>query len=148
MYKSYRYMHLTDNIFVPLLQQNNSTVFSCSRIELFMLTDQFEASLIILKRRFCWDYLDIAYIKQVVFNSAKKQKLSDKAVTKLLSVERNLGDLILYEAANATWWSQPELKEPDFWPEVDTTLLLYSIHCIFVYYCNTCRNLLVSDQFN
>jgi hypothetical protein len=45
-------------------------------------------------------------------------ELSDKAISILLSEDVNLGELLLYKAANETWWKQPEVQSPDFWQEV------------------------------
>ena len=36
------------------------------RYDLGMLTDQFDASLVLLRRRFCWDHIDILYEKSRV----------------------------------------------------------------------------------
>ena len=96
----------------------------CYRIDVPLLSDQFDASLVILRRRFCWSYLDLFYKKYEVTHSASL-KLSEKAEEKLLSQRANLGEKLLYDRMNTTWWSSAELKQDDFWEEV---LLSYLLH--------------------
>ena len=94
-------------------------MFMC-RIDVPVLNDQFDASLVALRRKFCWGYTDIFYKTQ---NRSKKKKsrvdLSDEATKRLLSSELNLGDLLLYESVNSTWWQQKEVNSEDFWEEVN-----------------------------
>ena len=84
------------------------------------LNDQFDSSLVALRMKFCWGYTDIFYKTQ---NRSKKKKsrvdLSDEATKRLLSSELNLGDLLLYESVNSTWWQQKEVNSEDFWEEVN-----------------------------
>lgn len=93
-------------------------VWCTFRFDIGLLTDQFDAGLILLKRRFCWSHADIFYKRQEVGVSRGKKTLSDEAKRILLSPEFNLGDQLLYEAFNATWWSRPEVRDPDFLAEV------------------------------
>lgn len=84
-----------------------------------MLNDQFDASLVILRRRLCWDYTDIFYTKKEVTNSTSKTKeLSEDAKKKLLSEKANLGDQLLYERMREKWKKSPEPNNPDFSEEV------------------------------
>lgn len=46
-------------------------------------------------------------------------KLSVESERRLLSPEVNLGELLLYESLNATWWRQKEVNHQDFWSEVN-----------------------------
>lgn len=82
-----------------------------------MLTEQYDASLIVMRRRFGWDYTDIFYSRYMITNS-HRVVLSDEAINTLLSPEVNLGEKLLYDALNETWWRQPELLEKEFWEEV------------------------------
>lgn len=87
------------------------------RIDVPILTEQLDASLIILRRRFNWSYRYLFYSDaQVTLSSS--YPLSQASQDKLLSAEYNLGDLLLYEAMNNSWWNQPELRQHDFWDEV------------------------------
>ena len=89
-----------------------------SRIDNIILTDQYDASLVILKHRFCWEYTDIFYVRSVVGNSSDV-KLSASGTQKLLSAKVNLGDKLLYDTLNNSWWKQPELQQEHFWDEVN-----------------------------
>ena len=86
-------------------------------MDIIILTDQFDASLLILKKRFRWNYIDIFYANKTV-SSSSHLTLSSKSVEKILSTEVNLGDKMFYNSLNNTWWQQKELKESDFWEEV------------------------------
>ena len=86
-------------------------------MDVIILSDQYDASLLILKKRFHWNYLDIFYAKKVVFNSANRP-ISPEVVAKILSPKVNLGDQMFYRSLNKTWWQQEELKKSDFWDEV------------------------------
>lgn len=88
------------------------------RFEIGLLKDQFDAGLVLLKRKFCWDHVDIAYQSKEVGVNRGKVGLSSAARKVLLSPEFNLGDQLLYEAFNASWWSRPEVADPDFLEEV------------------------------
>lgn len=65
----------------------------------------------------CWEYTDLFYSSVELTNSASSN-ISEEARDKLLSAQANLGEQLLYEAANESWWRQPELQQPDFWQEV------------------------------
>ncbi|KAF6016977.1 hypothetical protein EB796_024720 [Bugula neritina] len=92
-----------------------------SRIDLPILNEKFDASLIILKKRFCWEYSDIFYVSQNK-GSSSTLSLSEDSIKKVLSKEVNLGDKMLYDAVSKLWWSQPELKETGFWKECKCSL--------------------------
>lgn len=87
------------------------------RIDIAILNDQYDPSLLILKKRLCWEYKDIFYHTYTV-GTYKSAYISEAARTKLLSPEYNLGEKLLYDAINRTWWQQPEVEDPDFWKEV------------------------------
>ncbi|XP_067934152.1 galactose-3-O-sulfotransferase 2-like isoform X2 [Watersipora subatra] len=88
------------------------------------LTDQFDASLIRLRREFCWQHVDIFYKSQEV--GGRKGKVSPQTLlplspegrAKLVTKEFNLGDQMLYESFNQTWWKSPSVMAEDFWEEV------------------------------
>ena len=102
------------------LQDNDNAMlilFSYIRIDLPIITDQFDASLVILRRRFCWSYEDILYKKQTVSHSSGLS-ISSQATAKLLSADVNLGEKMLYEKVYETWWKSLELTQQGFWEEV------------------------------
>lgn len=70
-----------------------------------------------LRRRFNWQYLDILYKKRNQMK-VKRKSLAEEFKPRLLSVDLNLGDLLLYEAMNSSWYRQPEAQQEDFWDEV------------------------------
>ena len=90
-------------------------------MDVIILTDQFDASLLILKKKFHWNYSDIFYAKKVVLNSVRRQ-ISPEAAAKILSPEVNLGEQMFYNSLNNTWWQQDEVKKNDFWNEVGFVL--------------------------
>ena len=98
---------------------NILVIFVCvyCRIDVPILNNQFDASLIVLKKKFCWSYLDIFYTSQNK-GKHKRKDLSAEATKRLLSPEVNFGDQILYESINKTWWRQSEVNQRYFWDEV------------------------------
>lgn len=58
------------------------------------------------------------FYKTYEVTHSERTTLSDGARQKLLSEKVNMGDKLLYDRLNATWWSYPELKQKDFWSEV------------------------------
>ncbi|XP_067951422.1 galactose-3-O-sulfotransferase 2-like [Watersipora subatra] len=87
------------------------------QVDVIMLYDQLDASLVLLKRKFHWTFLDIFY-KSYGFTTKSEEELSKKSIERILSKEVNLGDKLLYDSMNQTWWSYPELREQHFWQEV------------------------------
>ncbi|XP_067943612.1 galactose-3-O-sulfotransferase 3-like isoform X2 [Watersipora subatra] len=85
--------------------------------DVIMLYDQLDASLVLLKRKFHWTYLDIFY-KSYGFTTKSEEELSKKSIERILSEDVNLGDKLLYDSMNRTWWNYPELREQHFWEEV------------------------------
>ncbi|XP_067944509.1 galactose-3-O-sulfotransferase 3-like [Watersipora subatra] len=89
-----------------------------SNVDVIILTEVYDASLLILKKRFSWSYQDIFYTKLVVGKPKHGPPISEKNRKTLLSPEVNLGDKLLYDRLNETWWKQPELEDYYFWDEV------------------------------
>ncbi|KAF6024455.1 hypothetical protein EB796_017233 [Bugula neritina] len=98
-----------------------------SKFHIGFLTDQFDASLIRLRRLFCWTHEDLLYKAQEVGGRVRPgsrdkilQPLSKKGIRELLQPETNLGDQMLYEAFNRTWWNDySDVKDEHFWQEVE-----------------------------
>jgi len=84
-------------------------------MDIIILNDHFDASLLLLRKRFCWKYTDIFYKSFTVTNSSQ-ELMSQSAITKLLSI--NLGEQLLYEAINKSWWDQSGVEKSTFWNEV------------------------------
>ncbi|KAF6035260.1 hypothetical protein EB796_006428 [Bugula neritina] len=88
-----------------------------NRVDIIILNEQYDASLLIMMKRFGWKYSDLFYNKMRVLNTFNNS-FSNRAIDKLLSKEYNLRDKIYYKEMNKTWWAQPELLEEGFWDEV------------------------------
>ena len=71
-----------------------------------------------MKKRLCWDYMDIFYTTKNVQMSRPLKPFTKADEKKLLDLDHNYGDKLLYDALNATWWNQTEVKVNDFWNEV------------------------------
>ena len=71
-----------------------------------------------MKKRLCWDYMDIFYTTKNVQMSRPLKPFTKADEKKLLDLDHNYGDKLLYDALNATWWNQTEVKVQDFWDEV------------------------------
>ena len=99
-------------------------IISYCRFSVIMLTDQFDASVVILRRRLCWDYSDVFYKTNIVTGGGKREHMTQENIDKLLSVKVNYGEKVLYDKFNETWWSQPEVKDPSFWKEVSHFTLI------------------------
>ena len=97
-------------------------MFSFRRVDVIMLKEQFTASLLILRRRFCWSYTDIFFKIGNVKNSARLE-FEDEDKAKL--IEWNYGEFWYYEAMNRTWWSQDEVKSGEIFEEVRCFSSLY-----------------------
>ena len=115
--------------------------YFCSRSDAIFLTDQYDASMVILRRRFCWSHSDIFYAKYPKISSAK-QEISEESVARLLSAEVNLGDKMFYDSLNKSWWRQKELKENGFWNEVVLNCIFTEANTLVVLCSNIMFNLL------
>ena len=96
-----------------------------SRIDVPVIHGHVDAALVLMKRRFHWSFMDIFYSTQLIESSKSPTTttLSSDASAVILSERVSRGDLLLFEAMNTSWWSQPELKAKDFWEEVRPILL-------------------------
>ena len=88
-----------------------------------MLNEQFDASLVVLRRKLCWDYRDIFFTKKNVQKRESSKPFTDTDALKLVDLDHNYGDKLLYEALNTTWWNQAEVKDHNFWNEVSSGLI-------------------------
>ena len=97
-------------------------------MDIIVLIDRFDASLVLLRRKFHWEYKDVFYnIDKSTDINSSTHSLTRQQQKKLLSAEANLGEMLLYEAMNSSWWNQPEVKDESFWREV-----CYNIDTVFV----------------
>ena len=87
-----------------------------------LINERFDASLVMMRRRFHWEYRDIFY-KRKNQRKIEKKYLSETWRKEFLSLDVNLGDLLLYEAMNSSWYRQPEVQQEDFWDEVSSNYI-------------------------
>ena len=71
-----------------------------------------------LRKKLCWDYLDIFFTKKNVQKRNSSALFTEADAVKVLDMIHNYGDKLLYDALNTTWWNQTEVKVQDFWDEV------------------------------
>ena len=88
------------------------------RIDVIILNEEFHASLLVLRKKLCWDYLDIFFTKKNVQKRNSSAPFTEADAVKVLDMRHNYGDKLLYDALNTTWWYQTEVKVQDFWDEV------------------------------
>ena len=48
------------------------------KIDLVLIAEHFDESLVLMKRLLCWDFEDIIYVKHKIRNSAFKNKMTEK----------------------------------------------------------------------
>ncbi len=86
-----------------------------AELALVFITEYFDASLVLMKRIFCWDLMDILY------SSLKHGKYKSKKI--LLNGEKLYKDTrpeeyALYNYFNKTFWARVSRTKPDFMDEV------------------------------
>ncbi|KAF6036098.1 GAL3ST1 [Bugula neritina] len=87
------------------------------RFKLVMFTEYFDESLVLLRRTMNWSMTDIFYSYA---NEATKKSgtvLSPDDINKLLNIKHNLGDWMLYQHFNKSFWEKVS-TQPEFFDEV------------------------------
>lgn len=86
------------------------------RFDLVMITEYFHESLVLLRRKMCWELPDILHVSKNVGNYTYRQNQRPH----LVSLYRSLSnvDYILYDHFNRTFWSKIKLQGADFRHEV------------------------------
>ena len=85
--------------------------------DLVMLMEYFDESLVLLKRRFCWEINDILYFKLNERRSGDRQKLSKYTRKKIR--KWNSGDVLLYDVFNRTLWERIKHEGPGFFKDLE-----------------------------
>ncbi|XP_033103065.1 galactosylceramide sulfotransferase-like isoform X2 [Anneissia japonica] len=75
-------------------------------IDLVLISDYFDESMILLKELMCWDYDDIVYLPKVVRNKQRVRELTLDEEQRIRSW--NKGDVILFDHFNRTFWTRVE----------------------------------------
>ncbi len=84
-------------------------------LDLVMLMEYFDESLVLLMREFCWGMDDILYIKMNQMKY-KRQTLTEKVKSKIRAW--NHADVVLYERFNRTFWQKVKRHGKGFWEDV------------------------------
>ncbi len=83
-----------------------------TEIDLVMLTEYFDESLILLRKLMCWTYKDILFLPKGVRNEKHRYRMSPERADKIR--KWNSADLELYQHFNATFWRKVQEYGPDF----------------------------------
>ncbi|XP_030834103.1 galactosylceramide sulfotransferase-like [Strongylocentrotus purpuratus] len=75
-----------------------------TEIDLMMMNEYYDESMILLKRMMCWDFEDVLYIKLGVRSGSHRYPLTAGAVEKIKVW--NAGDVMLYDYFNRTFWQK------------------------------------------
>ena len=86
-----------------------------SELDLVLLLEYFDESLVLMMREFCWDFDDILYIKMNAMKY-KRPKLSSNARRRILKM--NEADVALYHHFNRTFWKKVKKYGKEFWGDV------------------------------
>lgn len=85
-----------------------------TEMDLVLITEYFDESLILLKKLMCWSFEDILYISQK--RSGRKYTFSDHIKRRLLSW--NFADVILYNHFNKSLWQKIDSYGSPFWEDL------------------------------
>ena len=83
-----------------------------TELDLMMMTEYFDESLILLRRLLCWDYEDILYVPHVVRSQSHRFEVSQDMAEKIRSW--TAGDVMLYNHFNRTFWKKVVDYGPTF----------------------------------
>ncbi|XP_078000541.1 galactosylceramide sulfotransferase-like [Glandiceps talaboti] len=81
-------------------------------LDLVMLTEYYDESLLLMKKLLCWDFEDILYIPKGFRNSTRRYNVS-KSLAERISKWNN-ADVQLYKHFNKTFWEKVEDYGPNF----------------------------------
>ena len=81
-------------------------------IDLMMINEYYDESLILLKQLMCWDFEDILYIPKGVRSKSHRAKLTHDLLKNIR--KWNSADMLLYEHFNKTFWAKVGAYGPDF----------------------------------
>lgn len=84
-------------------------------LDLVLLMEYFDESLVLMMREFCWNFDDILYIKMNAMKY-KKRKVADATRKKILNW--NTADVTLYRRFNQTFWTKVKHYGDEFWQDV------------------------------
>lgn len=80
-------------------------------LELVMIKEYFDESLLLLRKIFCWEWQDIVYISKGVRKQSLRQDISPELAAKIR--QWNSADVQLYDHFNRTFWKKLHEYGPD-----------------------------------
>ncbi|XP_019645324.1 PREDICTED: galactose-3-O-sulfotransferase 3-like [Branchiostoma belcheri] len=87
-----------------------------------LITEYWEESLVLLRRKFCWTMFDILHSTKKLhhLNSVKQLKEHAPLTDKQKDTHRKMSniDYMMYDYFNNTFWQLVAAEGPDFWEEV------------------------------
>ncbi|XP_070572692.1 galactosylceramide sulfotransferase-like isoform X1 [Ptychodera flava] len=86
-------------------------------LDLVLLTEYYDESLLLLKELMCWEIEDILYIPKGYRSQNRRYEMSDKLAQKILKWNR--ADERLYDHFNRTFWRKVEEYGPNFGSDLD-----------------------------
>ncbi|XP_038059561.1 galactosylceramide sulfotransferase-like [Patiria miniata] len=102
------------------LRAVEAAIDSLSRgMDLVMLNEYFDESLLLLKKLMCWDFQDIVYISKAVRRPSGNHT-SIPAGLRDQILRWNAADLRLYQHFNRTFWTKVQKYGPEFGHDLDT----------------------------
>ncbi|XP_006819082.1 galactosylceramide sulfotransferase-like [Saccoglossus kowalevskii] len=101
------YIHLANESF---LQKNIDQLDR--ELDLVMISEYYDESLLLLKKLLCWEWEDILYISKGIRSDKYKINLSDTLVEKIK--QYNSVDVKLYQHFNQTFWQRVANYGPQF----------------------------------
>ena len=86
-------------------------------LDLVLIKEYYDESLIIMKKYLCLEYMDILYVPHSVLRENKRAILTDSIKQKIASW--NAVDMRLYKHFNQTLWLKVKEYGPSFWEDLD-----------------------------
>ena len=86
-------------------------------LDLVLIKEYYEESLILMKKYLCLEYMDILYVTHSVLSTDRKVILTDSIKRKIALW--NTADMRLYEHFNKTLWRKIKEYGPTFWEDLD-----------------------------
>ena len=87
-----------------LTQIQNKIQELSEEIDLMMITEYYDESLLLLKKLLCWDFDDILYVPQGVRSGYNRGIITPDISHRIQ--EWNVGDVMLYDHFNRTFWQK------------------------------------------
>ncbi|XP_070547201.1 galactosylceramide sulfotransferase-like [Ptychodera flava] len=88
-----------------------------NELDLVLIADYYDESLVLLKKVLCWQMDDILYIRKGIRHKSKLYKISKSLAKKI--TQWNKADVMLFNHFNATFWKKVNSYGPDFYKDVD-----------------------------